>query len=86
MKGARAVLKRLMDNLNAATYSRSKSLLMVFGARVVIAHQTRIADAGINTLRCKLGNEKRDNACCAALLLYLDFFPLLRVLLRQNDF
>jgi hypothetical protein len=28
-------------NLNTATHSRSKSLLMVFGARVVIAHQQK---------------------------------------------
>jgi hypothetical protein len=46
-------------NINACSHSRSKSLLMVFGARVVIARQPRMVDAGINTLRCKLGNEKK---------------------------
>ena len=49
-----------LANLNTATYSRSKSLLMVFGARVVIARQTRIAKAGIKMLRYKLRDKKRE--------------------------
>jgi hypothetical protein len=52
---------------------------MVFGARVVIARQTRIAEAGIKMLRYNLRDEKREDCPLLQRSILLGFFPLFRV-------
>jgi hypothetical protein len=66
----------LLVNLNTATHSRSKSLLMVFGARVVIARQPRIAEGGIKTLRYNPRDGKREECLLLKRSILLGLFSV----------